>query len=193
MSSAQREPTSRLFTAIDLSDRVREDVSDVIDALSGEVDGVRWVRRENLHVTLRFLGEFPLREVDGFVVWMRKAAAHLPLCLTVGGVGGFPSSGSARVLWVGAKDATERIEKVYNVLDKGASRFGLQRESRKYRPHITIGRAKHPVRVPESLRERFEGRAADLEVSEIVLYSSRLDSSGATYTALERIGSGSIV
>lgn len=189
MQSAQREPTSRLFTAISLSEPVRSSVYAVAETLADEIEGVRWVRRENLHVTLRFLGEFPDSRVAEYLSWMREAAAHLPLRLSVGGVGGFPSSGSARVIWVGARDDTGEIEKVYNVLDKGAEKCGLKREGRKYRPHITVGRAgRRPMDIPASAIERFRDEYIELEVSDIVLYRSVLDRAGAIYTVIERIG-----
>jgi 2'-5' RNA ligase len=181
MTSEQREPTSRLFTAIPLSRDVRAHVASIALELSQGVEEVRWVPPENLHVTLRFLD---------MVGWMQKASAHLPFELDIGGVGGFPSQGSARVIWVGAIDETGAAGSVYDIIDKGAGKCGLGRESRRYRPHITVGRPRrHPVKISRDTAELFAGRFLKLEVNDIVLLKSVLKSTGAEYTEMQRVGS----
>lgn len=190
MTSEQREPTSRLFTAIPLSRDVRAHVASIALELSQGVEEVRWVPPENLHVTLRFLGDFPDSKVPDMVGWMQKASAHLPFELDIGGVGGFPSQGSARVIWVGAIDETGAAGSVYDIIDKGAGKCGLGRESRRYRPHITVGRPRrHPVKISRDTAERFAGRFLKLEVNDIVLFKSVLKSTGAEYTEMQRVGS----
>ncbi len=187
MIDAGSEAAPRLFTGLALSEEVGGYVQEVIDALSTSVEGVRWVPGQNLHVTLKFLGacEWPL--VDRIVAAMREAASLMPVELSVGGVGGFPSLGSARVLWVGADDVEGRLHKVYNILDRGAEKCGFTSERRRYRPHITIGRArKRPVGIPESLALSFDRRLA-MKVTDIILYRSVLKSAGAEYSILERI------
>ncbi|MHB8895230.1 MAG: RNA 2',3'-cyclic phosphodiesterase [Candidatus Geothermincolia bacterium] len=189
MKSEQREPTSRLFTAIPLTEPVRQYVSSIAGALKPSLEGVKWVGGENLHVTLRFIGDCPDAKVPALVEWMTKAAANLPLELAIGGVGGFPSQGSARVLWVGAQDSSNAIEKVYNVLDKGAGKCGFGREGRKYKAHITIGRArKSPVRIPPEIVEKYLDQRVALKADEIVLFKSVLSSTGAEYSVVERTG-----
>jgi 2'-5' RNA ligase len=177
----------RLFTGLYLSQEARRHVADIQDAVALEVEDVRWVRRENLHVTLKFLGWCERSLTPTVAEVMRKAADLLPLTLTLGGVGAFPSLGSARVIWVGARDVEERVDKVYNVLEKGLAKFGIPKEKRAYRPHITIGRArKRPVRIKQELAGRFDGQLT-VVIEDIVLFSSELKSNGAEYTVLERI------
>jgi len=193
MTGTQPEPTERLFTAVPLPEPVREFTAGIIDELSGIVEGVRWVPRENLHVTLRFLGQCSARNIPTLVDWMEKAARQLPESVEVGGVGGFPSQGSARVVWVGVTDLSGGIEKVYNVLDKGAGRCGLGREKRRYRPHVTIGRArKRPVRLTPGLDESSGAKTIHMEAPQIVLYRSDLSSTGAVYTEIARTGPGPV-
>jgi 2'-5' RNA ligase len=178
----------RLFTGLYLTQEVRRQVADITTVLSEDIEGVRWVPQENLHVTLKFLGWCDRAVIKNLAEIMTKAADYLPLTLTVGGVGAFPSLGSARVIWVGASDIEGRVEKVYNVLDKGAAKCGIPKEKRAYRPHITIGRArKRPVMIGPEIAGRFDGEKT-LEIVDIVLFSSELKSTGAEYTVLERIG-----
>lgn len=178
----------RLFCAIELSDLVRARVSEVAGLMEPHMRGLRWVPSENLHVTLRFLGNFPENRIDSYVEWMKKASRYLPLVLEVGGVGGFPSPGSARVIWLGASDRSERIQKVYNVLDEAAERCGLSREGRRYNPHITVARTRRPVRIPAGLIEDLSRDRMEMEVGQIVLYQSILSEDGARYGIVERVG-----
>lgn len=188
MTDAGSGGAPRLFTGLALSDEASEYTLDVIEALSAVVDGVRWVPRGNLHVTLKFLGNCEWSMVDTIAGSMREAASFLPLELTIGGVGGFPSEGSARVLWVGAEDVEGKLQKVYNILDRTARSCGFTRERRGYRPHVTIGRArKGTASIPEDLTPALERRLR-MEVRDIILYGSVLKSTGAEYSILKRIG-----
>lgn len=178
----------RLFTGISLNPEVREYVAGVVRVLSSEVSDVRWVPFENSHVTLKFLGACDPDRLDKLIAAMKNAAVQLPLTLNIGGVGAFPSLASARVIWVGAEDIEGHVHKVYNVLEKGAEKCGIPREKRRYTPHITIGRArKKPVNLPRELAERFEEELL-LEVEEILLFESRLSSTGAEYKIIQRVG-----
>ncbi len=187
-TGAGEGPQLRLFMGLFLTDDVREFVSAIAAALEREVEGVRWVPPDNLHVTLKFLGSCDTAQVKRLVEVMGTAAAHLPLTLGIGHVGAFPSLASARVVWVGAHDLEDRVQKVYNVLDRGVARCGIPREKRPYRPHITIGRArKKPACVVPSLADGFDSEMK-LEVGDIVLFESVLKSSGSEYKVLERVG-----
>jgi 2'-5' RNA ligase len=178
----------RLFMGLSLTDEVREFVCGVAATLEEQVEGVRWVPSRNLHVTLKFLGSCDESRVEKLVEVMGAAAAHLPLTLVVGKVGAFPSLASARVVWVGARDLEGRVQKVYNVLDRGAARCGIPREKRPYTPHITVGRArKKPACIEPSLADGFRTEMT-LEVRDIVLFESVLDRSGAEYKVLEKVG-----
>ncbi|MFH1149879.1 MAG: RNA 2',3'-cyclic phosphodiesterase [Actinomycetota bacterium] len=180
----------RLFTGLALSDAVRAFVARVTRDLSDEIEGVRWVPDENLHVTLKFLGDCDPASLDAVLAAMEAARGHLPFRLDIGGVGAFPSQASARILWVGAGDPSGRALLLFAGLEKALRRLGFAREKRPYRPHVTIGRARRSaIRLPEGIGDRF-AEVLPLEVREIVLYRSSLSSSGATYEILGRVGPG---
>jgi RNA 2',3'-cyclic 3'-phosphodiesterase len=177
--------TQRLFTGIPLSAEERSRVSFVIDSLEGVLPGVRWVRPENLHVTLKFLGECGEASLPFLLDALEQAAEVMPAKLTVGGVGGFPSQRSARIIWVGAEDPTDAIKEAFRLLEKGARKCGVSRETRPYRPHITIGRSgKVPVSVPEEAYRLFP--EAPMPLKEIALYSSELSSGPPVYKIIGR-------
>ncbi|MBU1672087.1 MAG: RNA 2',3'-cyclic phosphodiesterase [Actinobacteria bacterium] len=180
----------RLFTGIALPDAVRAFVARVARSLSGEIEGVRWVPDENLHVTLKFLGDCDPASVGDVLAAMEVARGHLPFHLDIGGMGAFPSQASARILWVGAVDPSGRAALLFADLEKALRRLGFARDKRPYRPHVTIGRARRSaIRLPEGIGDRF-AEVLPLEVRGITLYRSRLSSSGATYEILGRVGTG---
>ncbi len=189
MTTEQRKTASRLFTAIPLTQNAREYVASVRDGLAARIEGVRWVPDENLHVTLRFIGTCPDDRIPILEEWIGKAARHLPAILDIAGIGGFPSQGSARVIWIGAADRTGAAKRIYDTLDKGVERCGFEREARKYRPHITIGRSRRrPVSIDEEVTWPFSDVGVALEAEDIILYRSDLERAGARYTEILRAG-----
>jgi 2'-5' RNA ligase len=169
----------RLFVAIDLPPSIKEQL---VKRCTG-VPGAKWVRPEQMHLTLRFIGEVD----EAAFATIRQALADVtavPFSMSLNGVGQFPPKGSARVLWVGLNapptlfDLQRRIETALNQL-------GYPPESRPFAAHITLARLKSPP-PPESIRQ-FLSRNADLRsdpipVTQYVLYSSQLAPSGPTYT-----------
>lgn len=140
----------------------------------------------SIHLTLRFLGE-----VDGKVDkrarrhWSETVPAHPSFEVRPGPTGWFPPRGRPRVLWVGvAGDGS--LERLAASLEQAAREVGLEPETRSFRPHLTIARARRDERAerPEDGLAAFA--APPVTVSEVVLYQSVLQPGGPRYTALER-------
>jgi len=185
------EEKLRLFTGLSLTPSVQEYVVNIVEGLSRCVQGVRWIPSQNLHVTLKFLGWCLPGQVPMIIDVIKKASAYLPLKLEIGGVGGFPSQGSAKVIWVGVDDPQGNVQKLSATIESGAEKCGFEREKRPYHPHITVGRAKNKtVRLPGQVLRSMAGTMI-LEVDDIVLYRSVLERTGAEYSVLERLGPGS--
>ncbi len=175
----------RLFVAIELPERIRERIVKVQRELQG-LGGVSWVRGENLHLTLKFLGnvkEDRLKEVKGVVE--RVALSSSPFSLNIRGVGCFPTLKRPRVVWVGVENHTPLYD-LQRELEEAFEGIGFEREKRPFHPHITFGRIK---KIPDerwterllSFREEEMGR---MEVTSISLFSSTLRPTGAVYTCL---------
>lgn len=178
----------RVFMGIPLSPEVRRYVAGIAQDLSEQVQEVRWVAPENLHVTLKFIGNCGSDRLGSLIGVMKNASRYLPLTLKIGGVGGFPSQGSARVIWVGAEDEEEKVNELYRVLEKGTEKLGFASEKRGYKPHITVGRAKKkPVKLPTGIGS-MATTGLVLQVQDIVLFRSILKKTGAEYSIIERVG-----
>ncbi len=173
---------SRLFVAIDIPEPLRM----LLYTMGRGIPGARPVPADQIHLTLRFIGE-----VDGGAAKEIKEALTevqaSPFSLTVRGVGHFPPRRAPRVLWAGL-DPCEELVVLRNRIEKRIVDCGLDPESRKFSPHITIARLKDsPIkRVGEFLAGNSLFCSDPLAVNEFMLYSSRLLKSGAVHTVERR-------
>jgi 2'-5' RNA ligase len=178
-----REPTLRTFVAIELVDPARAAVADYLATLR-PTPGVAWSQPENLHLTLKFLGNVPTATLPVLTERLADATASQgPFAISVAGVGAFPNLARPRVLWVGCK-ATP-LPTLAAAVDAACVRAGFAAEDRAFHPHVTLGR------VRERTRMRFPFLASDgardfgaSTASAIVLFASKLGSGGARYTPL---------
>lgn len=176
----------RLFLAAELPGSVRRCVGDLQTRLRDELKGWRWVRPEGIHLTLRFLGEVD-DQLDERArgAWRDVARGCAPFRLGVRGVGRFPDRGRPRVLWVGLEEIEpgEGLARLVADLERNARELGWQPEKRPFRPHLTLARGLRGAR-PDEPPEGARVPAAEGWVRRLVLFRSRLDRSGARYTAL---------
>jgi 2'-5' RNA ligase len=187
---AQRSPGGvRSFFAVELGTDALRAASDVADALRKRADGdaVRWVRAENLHVTLRFLGNVASERLSPLT---REVAAELqgvaPFVLQLDAVQAFPTPRRPRVVALGLSPF-EPIAALAAAVERGVVAAGFEREARRFRAHLTLGRVRGRYALPGDAPAP---RPTPFEVDEIALFASDLSPSGPTYTLLERLPLG---
>ncbi|GAB4394041.1 MAG: RNA 2',3'-cyclic phosphodiesterase [Kiloniellaceae bacterium] len=168
----------RLFVALSLPD----DLRDRLSGLSCGLPGARWVAPENLHLTLRFIGEVDgdeAEDIDAALSGVR--CARFPL--TLAGVGEFGDDRRLRSVWVGV-EANETLERLQSKVEQAVQRAGQPPEKRKFKPHVTLARFKsHPgSRLQDYFTQRSMFRAQPFEVTAFTLYSSYLSHEGAIYS-----------
>jgi 2'-5' RNA ligase len=176
-----------LFLAIELSDELRAGLSRVRRQLEGRLSGWRWVRPENIHLTLRFLGEVPDdRVARHHGAWRHAAAGCSPVRLEIGGAGVFPPRGVPRILWCGvsAHHPPGEIARLAAAMEDAARAEGFAPERRPFRPHLTLARARRGER-PTAPAGDSVGLLGEVEAREVVLFRSRLSPHGATYERVE--------
>lgn len=182
----------RAFVALPLPEEARARLGGLRRAADPAAP-VRWVAPDAMHLTLKFLGEIEPERADavkaalGKLGWDRGAFEF-----TLAGIGGFPSLARPRVLWAGVTDGAAAVAALAERVEAALEPLGFPREDRRFTPHLTIGRVKDAGGGgPRGWGERF-GAAARLAPSvvraeAVVLYQSRLSSSGARYAPLLRI------
>ena len=181
----------RLFVAIELPASLREGVRDHIDRLRDSVPDARasWAREENLHLTLKFLGETPVSKVEALSLAVERAAAQVsPFSAIVGGSGAFPPRGQPRVLWIGIDDSTGNLMKLYRSLEDECFQAGFSREERPFNPHLTVARLRQPhgSRRLAEVHQQIGFDPVPLNVSDVCLIRSELRSEGSRYSVIGR-------
>jgi 2'-5' RNA ligase len=164
---------SRLFVAFAVGDAALEEVERAIGPWRGRFPGARWVPRENMHVTLKFLGR-TLPPLEGWVHQQVEAVAagHGPVTTRLTGLGSFPSATRARVLWVGIEDPEGAFAKLAGALDMALEEV-FAPETRAFSPHLTVARSDPPLRL-DGRPVRTPVEPVGFRVEEIVLYRSHL-------------------
>jgi RNA 2',3'-cyclic 3'-phosphodiesterase len=175
--------------AVLLPDALRARIDEAAAALRRRGGAVSWVRVENFHVTLRFLGAIDEATVGGVREALAEAAGGVaPFRLALGGFGGFPSARAPRVIWVGATAGAEPLVALHARMEAALGRRGIPPEGRAFHPHVTLGRAREPRGAVE-LAELLDGAPeplGEIEVDAVHLMRSELSPSGSRYSVLAR-------
>ncbi len=166
----------RLFTALALPDPV----ADGLLALQAGVPGARWQTREQLHLTLRFIGEVDGRDAASIDDALAAIAAPA-FTLELKGVGSFGGK-TPRDLWVGVRQ-NEALLHLNRKIESAQQRVGIPAESRKFTPHVTLARLKrtHNGSVMDFLTDHALYASGPFPVNAFILYSSKLTSDGSIY------------
>lgn len=171
----------RLFVAI----RPPRVIRDQLLLTMGGVSGARWQTDEQLHITLRFIGEVDRRQVDDVALALQSI--HLaPFEISLNGIGTFDRRGQLTTLWAGLSPQ-EPLKALHKKVDQACVRAGLEPERRAYHPHITLarlGRSAGPV--GGALGQSGGISSAPFPVSSFALFESALTPDGAVYSLLQR-------
>lgn len=188
----------RLFLAVDVDPVAREALRRVCavvrqaadDAVAPGHPAIGWVDPSRMHLTLHFLGEVPERDVPALTEALSEPLDRAPFEVALGGVGVFPASGSARVVWLGCARGADGLADLRRETGERLVALGYALESRRFSPHLTLGRVKD--RMPQDFRARMVAVEAPgvgpWIVSAVTLFQSHLGPSGATYSVVSRTG-----
>lgn len=180
----------RLFIAVPLPDALKQEMLTLSRDIVDEDRAVRWSRADQLHLTLKFLGETARDLVGRITDAMRQAVVGVsPFELIIEGTGCFPPGGPVRIVWIGGQDPSGSLSKVVQRLEPNLADLGFKKETRTFSIHFTIGRVKFD-RSRGKLRDAVSAAgfaSRRLNVDRIVLYNSDLTPKGAKYTALETV------
>jgi 2'-5' RNA ligase len=185
--------TIRTFIAVELDPVIRQRAVEILRALQAVPGDVKWVEPENLHFTLKFLGEVDSRKIHQVCQLVQQAMADLsPFEFEVHGAGAFPDLNRPRTFWLGARQGREEMVTVADHLEDALQTLGFRRETRRFEPHLTIGRMRQggrsSPRLVELLNDYADVDVGQMSVDEVVVFSSVLGRSGPTYEALAHVG-----
>ena len=179
----------RLFVAVNFPARLRQKISRLCRPFEDAGIPGRWVEADQVHLTLKFIGETPAARVDELSEALDEVAGKFrPFVLRFGPIGAFPSPRRPRVVWLGV-EATPELRFIKDDLERRLAELGIDREQRPYQPHVTLGRTPREAEAGEF--RRLEEIARNLRVNDeykvthLDLMRSRLERSGAVHEQLK--------
>ncbi len=181
----------RTFIAISLPESVLQAMGQAQKTLGTLGHGVRWVRKEGIHLTLKFLGDVDRDDVEKIQMAMERAAeGSSPFVLAGEGMGVFPDPRRPRVIWTGLSGDLEVLFALQAHLESQLKGLGFPKEKRPFKGHLTLGRVKGRLDTTR-LREALEGlrrfQTDAFTVRSVVLFQSTLRPQGAVYTKLAEV------
>ncbi len=182
----------RSFIAIELPAQVCDAIQKQTTRLRQTLgdDLVRWIPTQNMHLTLKFLGDINTSHLEFLKQLLaREADSHPQFNLQLGGLGSFPNSRKPRLLWIGIQTPTD-LASLQKSIEAGTTRLGYEQEERAFSPHLTIGRVRQTVSPQELQKIRTAldtiqlGNIGIARVDSVHLFKSDLQPSGSIYTKL---------
>ena len=184
--------TIRCFVAIPLDAAVIEDLQERQRGLRTQLAdaSVQWAQPQQIHLTLKFLGNVRAASVEEMISTLREACGGIaPFDLATGGLGCFPSASNPRIVWLGLAGETDRLLQLQQRVAEAMAPFSERNETRPFHPHLTIGRVKRACPdtakiVQRLMRESAASPPRSWRVTEVVLMRSVRNTSGAVYSKL---------
>jgi RNA 2',3'-cyclic 3'-phosphodiesterase len=179
----------RSFLALDVSDAVIDYLSGVTERLAKMTPGVKWVKREGIHVTLKFFGEIEEAMAQKIHEALLPVGSQFsPFVVSLKQLDAFPSKRRARVVIVRLHKGFETMQAVYEEVEERLTQFDFEREKRAFTPHLTLGRMRDPAPFPNGDVPAIQGM--EFKIEEMVLYKSTLTPAGALYAPIWKIKLG---
>jgi len=180
----------RTFIAIELSNEARKKIQEIQSELKSLIQSrISWPKPENIHLTLKFLGNVSPNKIDSIKEELKKISKmHSPFEISLAGVGAFPNFRRPQVIWLGVDRGSELVIQIAGAIEKAMKRLGFPPEGRNFIPHLTLGRVKQRVNLEEiepKLRNYDNPDIPMVQVDRFGLIKSELHPEGAIYTTLE--------
>lgn len=183
------EKLIRTFIAIELDGVSRHTLSSFIDEVKKAIRGnINWTKIENLHFTLKFLGEISNTQIEEVSNIINKITIrHTPFEAKVTGIGFFPAIKRPRIIWAGISDGKENMLKIANDIESSIEHLGFKKENREFTAHLTIARVRdYHIKIDHKILDALSKEdICTFKVDHITLFKSELLPSGPVYSILK--------
>jgi 2'-5' RNA ligase len=180
----------RSFICFEIPEEILFRLKNVQDRLRPHSRGVRWVRSEGIHLTLKFLGDVAENRLPDIARAVQIAVQNIePFDISLSGFGAFPDFRRPRVFWVGIREKAGILARMQHRIEEELEKGGFPAEKRPFTPHLTLGRVKFQDNI-EAVSRILSGEnigVAEFRAREVVIKKSELQPSGALYTSLYNI------
>lgn len=179
----------RTFIAIEIPAAVQNRIAELQDTLGEEGQRISWIKPRNIHLTLKFLGDTPEKQIEAIGSALERTLARSgQFEFAVRGLSAFPNLRRARVLWVGVEKSGDEFARLAKNINDELIQFGFAEENRKFTPHLTLGRVKSQL--SQTFITAFKGIefvGGKVVAQEVTVMRSDLRPAGAVYTPLKRM------
>jgi 2'-5' RNA ligase len=182
----------RTFIAVDFPASMLEKIEDITAFFKSKTPekALKWVDKDNLHLTLKFLGEINKSQIEQVqTVMAQSLEGYQPVDIEISGLGMYPDKRVPRVIWLGISGGEHLLE-FHKTLDQSLARLGIKPEGRPYSPHLTIARVRRGTdkniakEIGETLSQFKVEPLGAIHIDRVLLYQSELTPSGPVYTTL---------
>ena len=182
----------RLFIAVEFEESLKNKIFEIQQQLIATKSDVKWVGRDNFHITLKFIGEVSEDKLDGIISGIKKAiTGHKEIKISISKIGVFPDLRNPRVIWLGADKDSAELSLLAENIEKEFSKIGLPESNKKFNSHLTLGRIRSRKGI-EDLMDKIKSfetiPAGETRIRQIVLMKSILMPSGPVYSIVESFG-----
>ena len=180
----------RIFIGIKFGDKTREEIEKALKPFKKIASPIKWVKTENIHLTLKFIGEVPAEKVTLIEESLsgRKFSVG-DFDLKIAGFGKFGRDSELNILWMGI-EKNVKLEDIYRRIEDSLRTIGIPKEKRPFKPHLTVGRNKKRYNfkpIFEGLQENAKTFVCKFRVKVFQIFKSELFSTGPVYTILKEI------
>ncbi len=178
----------RCFIALLLDKDANSYILDLQRELKESSADVKWVEPQNIHLTLKFLGEIPEKLAQDIKIKLEDFKEEKVIKTKIFEIGGFPSLENARVVWVGLKDE-KMIKDLFERLERKLQQLNIPKEKRDFKAHITLGRVRSKRNIDKLIRKikKMKFKEKDASIEKLVFFQSTLTQRGPIYTPLYEI------
>lgn len=185
----------RTFIAIEIGPSVKRRTADAIDRLRVSGGPVKWVVPENIHLTLKFLGNVETDQICPTCLAVESVVEQFaPFALKCGNIGAFPTVEQPKVVWMGCGEGTDLLVDLQQAIDAKLAELGFPPEPRVYKPHITLGRIRRGdaslTQLSQLIDANHDFDGGSFDINEVLVISSSLQRKGPEYTPLSRAALG---
>jgi 2'-5' RNA ligase len=182
----------RTFIAIPLPEETRNFLSNIQNQLKSCGADVKWVQPQNIHLTLKFLGEINEGQLNKINVILEEVAKKMhPFTVSIDSIGAFPRINSPRVIWAGIQQGDSEVKIIANELEERIAEIGIPKEEKTFSSHITIGRRRSGLKMDklidglQKIASLAKEQGQEFLTSKITLFKSTLTPKGPNYESLK--------
>ena len=187
LEKEERDNQKRLFIAIELPQKLRQYFYNIIINMSKKNHGIRTIVPDNIHLTLKFLGNTNISDILKISEAIGSVSESFPKFNFNTGdrIEGFPGLKSARIIFVPIEGGSEKIIQFYGKLEDSLSKINIEKEPRKFIPHLTVARIRNMVDLKGEINNIEILPQKNIECTHLTLFESLLKQSGSEYNVLE--------